>query len=54
MPGLEEVAVELSVWAAGVVGDEGELRVGGPGGGQRDPSESVSHQETLETGTGII
>lgn len=49
MPSLEHVAVELRVHAAGVVGDEGELGIDGPGGGQGDPAQGVSHQEGLHT-----
>lgn len=37
VPGLEEVAVELSVSAAWVVGNKRKLRVGWAGRGQRDP-----------------
>lgn len=51
MPGLKDVAVQLGISAARVVGDEGELGVEGPGGGQRDSTQSVSHQESLQTKT---
>lgn len=45
--GLEEVAVELSVRAAGIVGDESKLRVRRPADGQRDSLQSVGHQKSL-------
>lgn len=53
MPCLKDMAVQLGVKAAWVVGDKGELGIGGPGGGQRDSTQSVSHQEGLETGVTI-
>lgn len=43
------MAVQLGVNAAGVVGDEGKLGIDGPGGGEGDPAQSVSHQERLQT-----
>lgn len=51
MPGPEDVAVELRVHAAGVVGHEGELGINGPGGGQGDSAQGVGHQEGLHTRT---
>ena len=44
------MAVELSVWAR-VVGDEGELGVGGAGGGERHSTQCMGHQEGLYTHT---
>lgn len=49
MPSLEEVAVELGVRAAWVVRNEGELGVRGTGGGQGDPTQSMGHEEGLQT-----
>lgn len=49
MPCLKDMAVELGISAAWVVGDEGKLGLRGPGGGQRDSPQSVSHQEFLHT-----
>lgn len=43
------MAVQLGVDAAWVVGDEGKLGIDGPGGGEGDPAQSVSHQERLQT-----
>lgn len=51
MPGLKDVAVQLGVSVAWVVGDEGKLGIDGPGGGQRDSAQSVSHQERLQADT---
>ncbi len=48
MPSLKDVAVELGVGAARVVGDECKLGINGPGGGQRDSAQSMSHQECLQ------
>lgn len=45
--GLEEVAVELRVGAARIVGDESELSVRRPGDRQRDSLQSVGHQKSL-------
>lgn len=47
---LEDVAVELGVHPAGVVGDEGELGIGRSGRGQGDPAQGVGHEEGLQTG----
>lgn len=47
MSGLEEVAVELSVGAARIVGNESKLSIRGPGDGQRDSLQSVGHQKSL-------
>lgn len=43
------MAVQLGVDAAWVVGDEGKLGIDGPGGGEGDPAQGVSHQERLQT-----
>lgn len=48
VPGEEDVAVQLGVHAARVVGDEGELGVDRSGGGQGDPTQGVGHQEGLQ------
>lgn len=48
MPGSKDMAVQLDVHAAWVVGDEGKLGVDRPGGGQRDSAQGVSHQEGLQ------
>ena len=49
VPSLEHVAVELGLGAAGVVGHEGELGISGPGRGQGDPAQGVSHEQSLHT-----
>lgn len=49
VPSLEDVAVELGVQAAGVVGDEGKLGIDRSGSGQGDPAQGVSHEERLHT-----
>ena len=56
MSGLKDMAVQLGVSAAWVVGDKGKLGIDGPGGGQRDSTQSVSHQECLQIvrGTQIL
>lgn len=46
---LKDMAVQLRVRAARVVGDKGKLGINRPGGGQGDPTQSVSHQECLHT-----
>lgn len=47
MPCLKDVAVQLGITASRVVGHKGKLGVNRPGGGQRDPMQSVGHQECL-------
>lgn len=49
MPRFKDMAVQLGGSAAWVVGDKGKLAVDGTGGGQRDPMQSMSHQECLQT-----
>lgn len=49
MPGSKDMAVQLGVSAARVVGDEGKLGIDRPGGGQGDPTQGMSHQECLQT-----
>lgn len=49
MPGSKDMAVQLGIRAAWVVGHEGKLGINGPGGGQRYSTQSVSHQECLKT-----
>lgn len=47
VPSAKDMAVELGVHAARIVGDKSKLGVNGPGGGQGDPVQGVSHQEGL-------
>lgn len=47
VPGLEEVAEELGVSAAWVVGNKGELGIGRTSCGQGDPPQGVGHEECL-------
>lgn len=49
MPSLKDVAVQLGVRAARVVGHKGKLGITGPGSGQRDSTQSVGHQQGLRT-----
>lgn len=53
MPSFKDMTVQLSICAAWVVGDEGELGVNRPGCGQRDPAQSVSHQQGLQKEGGV-
>lgn len=46
---FKDMAVKLSIGAAWVMGDEGKLGINRTGGGQRDSSQSVSHEEGLWT-----
>lgn len=41
------MAVKLGISAARVVGHKGKLGVNRAGGGQRDPMQSMGHQERL-------
>lgn len=49
MPCSKDMAVKLGISAARVVGHKGKLGVNGAGGGQRDPMQSMGHQERLHT-----
>lgn len=48
MSSSEDMAVELGVHAAGIVGDKGKLGINGAGSGEGDPAQGVGHQEGLQ------
>lgn len=48
MSSSEDVAVELGVHAARIVGDKGKLGINRPGSGEGDPAQGVGHQEGLQ------
>lgn len=47
MPCSKDMAVKLGISASRVVGHKGKLGVNRAGGGQRDPMQSMGHQERL-------
>lgn len=53
VPRFKDMAVELGVGAAWVMGDKGKLGIDGSGGGKRDSAQSMSHQEGLHTGSEV-
>lgn len=47
MSGSEEVAIELGIRISRIMGDKGKLGICRTGGGQRDSTHGVSHEERL-------
>lgn len=48
MTSSKDMAVELGIHAAGIVGDKGKLGINRPGSGEGDAAQGVGHQEGLQ------